>query len=181
VSSRTPLSIETTVKFCYVCTKNKPESEFYDYYLTKRKSPKCKECVRSQVRSRYRTLRENGLCNDCASPVDTTKHRVCAPCRERRRRQYRKDIDHKRAYGRELKLKRKIEAYNAYGGCFCACCGDTHLEFLSIDHIDGKGAEHRRSIVKEAGWRCKSVHMPNWLKKNGYPPGFQVLCMNCKV
>ena len=54
---------------------------------------------------------------------------------------------------------------------FCACCGEKHLEFLSIDHINGGGAEHRRQLKEATIYR--------WLKRNGYPEGYRVLCHNC--
>jgi len=55
----------------------------------------------------------------------------------------------------------------------CACCGEIHIEFLSIDHINNDGAEHRKKIGKG--------ELYSWLKKNKYPEGFQVLCMNCNI
>ena len=68
----------------------------------------------------------------------------------------------------------KLQAFEAYGGAICLCCGETHIEFLSIDHINGNGAAHRRTIG--AG---RSVHFNKWLRDHAYPPGFRVLCMNC--
>ena len=63
----------------------------------------------------------------------------------------------------------KKKVFDAYGGFVCACCGETHQECLSIDHIDNKGAEHRRQV--------KNLYP--WLVRNDFPSGFQVLCMNC--
>jgi len=80
----------------------------------------------------------------------------------------------------------KVETFAAYGGAVCACCGDTHTEFLTIDHIDGGGAEHRRQLAKERGWKdtvpgtaMSGKQFYLWLRRNGYPSGFRVLCMNC--
>jgi hypothetical protein len=67
--------------------------------------------------------------------------------------------------------RRKLEAFRRYGGARCACCGEDRVEFLAIDHIHGDGNRHRRE--------CKIGKMYAWLKRNGYPPGFQVLCFNC--
>lgn len=60
----------------------------------------------------------------------------------------------------------------------CNCCGDEHLAFLTINHIDGDGARHRR---EEFGSKTYGgSHMLwTWLKRNGYPDGFEVLCFNC--
>ena len=65
----------------------------------------------------------------------------------------------------------KFETIEFYGGK-CACCGEGHIQFLTIDHINGDGAERReREGLGGALYQ--------WLKKNGYPSGFQVLCYNC--
>ena len=55
----------------------------------------------------------------------------------------------------------------------CICCGETHFEFLTIDHINGGGEAHRKSI----GGPGRT--MDRWLRLNGYPDGFRVLCYNC--
>ena len=76
--------------------------------------------------------------------------------------------------------KRNIEvlrqaAYAAYGGFKCACCGETEELFLTIDHMDNDGNKHR----KEIGSGAQRLYA--WLRNNGYPDGFQVLCMNCNM
>lgn len=87
---------------------------------------------------------------------------------------------HKRASLRQRSQTAKfLYAYRRailvhYGGSppKCACCGDDTYDFLTIDHIDGNGAKHRREVVKTLGI-CR------WLIKNNFPSGFQILCMNC--
>lgn len=76
----------------------------------------------------------------------------------------------------QLRHRRKArhEALMAYGGK-CACCGLDNEPFLSIDHINNDGAEHRK-ITGGAGY-----HIYVWLRVNKYPPGFQVLCYNCNL
>lgn len=54
----------------------------------------------------------------------------------------------------------------------CACCSEDKLEFLSIDHINNDGGNHRKSDPSSK----KIVH---WLKRNKLPDGFAVLCINC--
>lgn len=63
------------------------------------------------------------------------------------------------------------EVIKHYGG-ECACCGERHFEFLAIDHIDGGGRKHRKKI---------NTPLPYWLRKNGFPPGFRILCHNCNM
>jgi hypothetical protein len=66
----------------------------------------------------------------------------------------------------------KKQAFEAYGGPLCKCCGETIMDFLTIDHINNNGYEHRKKI----GGGSKFYY---WLRKNKYPKGYRVLCMNC--
>jgi hypothetical protein len=65
---------------------------------------------------------------------------------------------------------RVLRHYSGGGEPKCACCGATELEFLSLDHVNGGGRQHRKTI-KIRWWE--------WLRKNNYPIGFRVLCHNC--
>lgn len=55
----------------------------------------------------------------------------------------------------------------------CACCADTHVEFLGIDHIEGGGNKHRKSL--------RGTNFYKWLIEHKFPPGFQVLCHSCNM
>jgi hypothetical protein len=91
-----------------------------------------------------------------------------------------------REYMREARRKRRLEALIHYGGNppTCACCGEKALEFMTIDHINGGGSRHRRElgIAARIGGESKGSGADTfwwWLKRNNYPSGFRVLCMNC--
>ena len=74
--------------------------------------------------------------------------------------------------------KLKNDVLNAYG-TVCACCGEEDIRFLTVDHINNDGAAHRKSLTgtnKAAGH-----NIYRWLRQNNYPPGFQILCMNCNA
>lgn len=73
--------------------------------------------------------------------------------------------------------KVKDDVFNAYGGYKCACCGETERVFLSIDHIYNDGHILRRNGVH--GRSATAFY--RWIRMHNYPPGFQVLCMNCNV
>lgn len=77
--------------------------------------------------------------------------------------------------GIERNLKRKINVFNQYGGCFCKCCGEQQVEFLSIDHINNDGGLERKNIKQTKYIYC-------WLTKNKFPDHdrYQVLCANCQ-
>lgn len=62
------------------------------------------------------------------------------------------------------------QAIDYYGG-ECACCGEQEYAFLCLDHRDGGGNQHRKTVSPSA--------LPAWLRRNGYPDGFRVLCHNC--
>lgn len=65
-------------------------------------------------------------------------------------------------------------AIMAYGGYRCSWCGIDEPMVLCIDHVENNGREHRRQIGSLGGHK-----LYKWLRDNDYPPGFQVLCMNC--
>ncbi len=92
--------------------------------------------------------------------------------RERRKRdpEY---LDKLHQHHRNYNIKTKLAAFDAYGGRFCCICGDKRISALTIDHIDGGGSEHRRDIGQGGS------QFYRWLKKNQYPKGYRVLCMNC--
>jgi hypothetical protein len=73
--------------------------------------------------------------------------------------------------------KTRDAVFMAYGGYVCACCGETEPKFLSIDHINNDGAKERKSGVY--GGSGTAFYL--WLRKNAFPAGYQVLCMNCQV
>jgi hypothetical protein len=113
-----------------------------------------------------------GLCSECCRSKDHGEQgRYCVRCKERNRERD-KTRDRK---GELRRLKSKI--MNHYGDCRCACCGESNIEFLQIDHIHNDGAKHRREI----GIKRHGVAFYKWLLKNAFPPGFKVLCANCNM
>ena len=73
----------------------------------------------------------------------------------------------------QRRLKLRIKALKKYSGGQpkCRCCGEKESIFLCIDHINGGGSKHRRKL--------KYASLSEWLYKNNYPRGFQILCYNC--
>lgn len=79
----------------------------------------------------------------------------------------------------QWKIKLETLAHYSLGGSntFCNCCGEKEIKFLTIDHLENDGATHRKEIKCHTG--AGSFYY--WLKRNGYPKGFQTLCMNCNL
>ncbi len=70
--------------------------------------------------------------------------------------------------------RKKEKALNHYGHK-CACCGENKTEFLTFDHANNDGYQHRKIIGS-------STRIYNWLIKNNFPeePKIQLLCWNCQ-
>lgn len=58
----------------------------------------------------------------------------------------------------------------------CEKCGETGISKLSINHINGGGGVHRRSIKTHSG-----IPFYFWLIKNNFPKGYNVLCIPCNA
>lgn len=91
------------------------------------------------------------------------------------RRKY--GLGHSSWKGRLRSINRKKRLVEAYGGK-CVCCSETHIEFLTIDHISDKVRKfHRKSCRAKGGG-----HLYKWLEENKYPKkGVRLLCMNCNL
>ena len=137
------------MKICSSCKQSKEDIEFSGRYNY------CKKCNTKRTKRIQDEYVEKGLCRLCGKNPPILHRRKCIECTEA-------------AKNRLLKLK--LAAFEKYGGSKCSCCGELLLEFLTIDHIDGGGNKHRKSI-NSTFWY--------WLRNNNYPEGYRVLCMNC--
>lgn len=123
----------------------------------------CNDCAervyKNSLRRRKKAVK-SGVCSECGGvPLVTKRH--CGLCRAK----------HNLVTRRRSATIRDI-VFNAYGGYRCKCCGETERVFLTIDHMNDDGAEHRKQIGSA---------LYRWLIKNNFPPNFQVLCINCQV
>lgn len=116
----------------------------------------CATCIETHKRwhqKRTTINKASGLCMRCSEPVELTSS-YCEKCK---------------AYKREQRQELKQLVLNAYGNK-CTCCGEANNALLSIDHINNDGAVHRKEIGSK---------LYEWLKKQKWPIGFQVLCFSC--
>lgn len=135
-------------KTCTKCAVLKDESEFgYDCRRGKKKILRadCRRCVADRAMRWYRKNPEK------------IKLRIL------------KRTDKVKVYN----LARRKRVVEHYGGK-CSCCGEAMLQFMSIDHINGNGSQHRKEIGLKGG-----EPFYRWIERNNYPAGLQVLCYNC--
>jgi len=139
---------------------------------------RCTNCKKVLSLSKYhRSKRRSGSygyqsnCKKCSSEINK-EYRVKNIDEVRRKgREYaRQHKEEKGIKSKEDNINFKKAAFEAYGGIKCSCCGVTDLVFLTIDHVNGGGARHRKKI---------KTSIYKWLKDNNYPPGYRVLCWNC--
>lgn len=109
------------------------------------------------------------ICAKCGAETDefTSSKRSKDGFRPRCKRcesEDRKDVDKRN--------KLKVIRYYSNGTFECECCHEKRLEFLTVDHVDGSGAEARKNDPGQ-------YRICRWVLKNKFPPGFRILCMNC--
>lgn len=82
--------------------------------------------------------------------------------------------DRIRLYERRRRYNLKLDIIEGYGSK-CSCCGESTIEFLSIDHVKGIG---RAARIKEGS----SYKLYRLLKEKGYPKeDHRLLCFNCNL
>lgn len=152
---------DNTSKSCKRCLAEKPLGDYYpmphvkkdgrDYY--------CKECRKFLAREKHAASRD--------------RHN------EYSRNYYRQHAERERQKQVRHRQKLRDAALLVYGGPEpkCACCGESILMFLTIDHVHNDGAEHRKRLGQDSG----NMTFLRWLRDNSYPEGFQLLCFNCNI
>ncbi len=121
-----------------------------------------------------------------ASMTIEQREQMLAKHKERSRQNYKNMTPEQRearrlaGQKRMFDFKMKVLTHYAYGGeikCANPDCevpgGAKHLLSLCIDHINGGGHQQYLKIQKQG------LHFYNWLVKNNYPDGYQILCASC--
>lgn len=143
---------------------------------------RCNTCLRKgadEVTATRHKFINRGICVSCHTKVADWGV-YCQECRDRINTRIRVT-----GWGRRYKAKdaRKVkdEVFHAYGGYKCACpgCNVTEILFLTIDHVNNDGSQHRKQLAGDKWKSMTGIWFYRWLKRNNFPPGYQVLCMNC--
>lgn len=90
--------------------------------------------------------------------AESPSHRESQTTMRKRQTRYNSDI--------------KSKVFNAYGGFVCSECGISDPDVLTIDHINPDTKVSRRDVGNILRRR---------LAREGFPPGYQVLCFNCNI
>jgi hypothetical protein len=122
----------------------------------------CNKLDRKRYAVAYAKHKVDGECFACGQPAEDNSP-LCRACKQKRK---------------AMRLKVKCEVFDAYGGRRCVCCLTESIQFLTIEHPDMDGAEHRRKLGVKGGWQFYKK-----LKKLGFPRDYrlEVLCFNCNI
>lgn len=168
-------------KTCSKCSEIKDVSEFYKYlYHKDGLHSACKKCHYATVKE----WRKNNVEKwNVISRKLAAKYRETTDVLEKNRKYKKVNGVRLSARNKERWREIKYEIFSHYcgGEPICMCCGEKNMEFLSLDHINNDGAEHRRSmrLGKKGGGMGSGTQLYYWIRRNKYPLLFQILCMNC--
>ncbi len=140
---------------------------------------KKRENDRKKMQRHRDRRRVAGLCVACGK-IEVPSSQYCDSCRKRYRvytaKWKKNNPDRKRrtiARYRDWHWKVRLLVIEAYGGK-CKCCGETELLFLTIDHVNGDGKEHREQIGHQSIYSV--------VRREGFPKDrYQLLCFNCNI
>ena len=139
---------------CYVCHKTKVSEH-----------KRCDSCLlKAREYGRKQRISRKGanVCAVCKEPLDNLTT-WCNKCREK-----------VKIAGKFRRDRIKELVIRTYGGK-CACCAESRIEFLSIDHKYNDGNIDR----KEHGLSGNSIYVR--IRDSGFPEHLQVLCYNCNM
>jgi hypothetical protein len=148
--------INATTKPCFICKAVKPLEQFPVVRRNGRERPHsyCDDCNKSKKRGEYAADRAHRI--ELATERKRWLKKVDPTYREK-----------ERGYARALRQ----QMLNAYGR-ECECCGEATEQFLTLEHVNGDGKEHRARLGNASVLRD--------LRRRGWPTdGFAILCMNC--
>ena len=109
--------------------------------------------------------------------INEKKRKYYQEHKEQFRRKQRERNQERSSWNKEYRINIKTRVLAHYSQSIvpkCVWCGEKRLPCLSIDHIEGCGTAERRRTHKGG------YYFYLWLEKQGYPTGFQTLCMNCQ-
>ena len=127
-------------------------------------------------RVRYADHRRRGLCVRCNKKANDEKSLCDKHTTQMATSVAKSSALHGKKWRKEGVKRAKDKIFAAYGKR-CACCGETIEEFLTIDHVNGDGHIHRHRAG--SGTKIGGGGLWRLVAREGCPPKYRILCMNC--
>lgn len=162
---------------CVKCNQDLPETSFYKSISHKNRDTSCKACRiigaskwsldnhKKKLEIEKKWIQEHPE----RSKEIKRNYKIRNP--NMNHESYMRNRESRLEKQRESTRILRNEMIDAYGGR-CTCCGEDRREFLTLEHKNGDGAEHRKgkglyTIIRE-------------LRNMGFPKdNYSILCWNC--
>lgn len=129
--------------------------------VKQQKHNKNKYCIKCNI------LLQIGI--NCSNDEINRSHYICQECLKiNKHQQYINNPNYCKT-SREKALQRQLQVLKFYGN-ECVNCQINDMSVLTIDHINNDGYLHRKN---------KNINIYDWITKNNFPDGYQILCFNC--
>ncbi|MDX9913234.1 MAG: hypothetical protein RBS77_01490 [Candidatus Moranbacteria bacterium] len=142
------------------CKVEKDESEFYFFKKRNYTNSYCKACfnrISKQDREKYKE--QTGVAYSTEWKRKDPEHR-----------------ERSNAWDRSRNQKIKLQLVAVYGGK-CTCCGETEPQFLTLEHLNKDGQQHREAVNGNKNRGGMKIYLD--VIKRGFPSEYTILCMNC--
>ena|ERR1022692_131008 len=149
----------------YVCGRCGPTENILVYQrATGQTVRRCRPCRSAEAKRNYSSAKS--AARHQRYKLQNREKLRASVTRWRKNNPEKHQIQYKR---KAAKLRREI--IDAYGGK-CVCCGEANPYFLTIDHVENNGRNHRKQIGESNVYR--------WLRAQGFPKDkYQLMCANC--
>jgi len=149
---------ETTYKICSKCKENKTILPNFSISFRKDRnrrtiSSNCKAC-KSKTSKQWHSNNKNTELFKTKSKQRILKN---------------KQTGKSNRWAKDLYNKYKKIVFDYYGN-ICSCCGESHLEFLTIEHTLHNGKQHRKT---------KKSRIYKDIIDKGFPEDLTLFCSNC--
>jgi hypothetical protein len=112
------------------------------------------------------------LCRSCGKKISSKPSESCTE--HKHTECYEKNAN-ATVVRREQAHAEALVKYSGFDPPRCVLCMYDNIVALQFDHVEGDGAIFRREHKHQTG---KSLAL--WLRKQGWPTGYRVLCANCQ-
>lgn len=157
-------------KTCSLCKERKPVSSFGKWAQSRDGlNHRCRDCHNRKNRESWEAVGSRSRREKYHRDA-LVRSKMLKAARNSRLKNSEKIAISKKQKHQELRL-----AALSSVGLECVCCKETQLEFLSLDHINGGGRQHRKS-VGDSQKLYRQILTSSEIKSL-----FQTLCHNCNL